>query len=164
MSETEAFLAAVMGRYCDAETALHNGDAGPRKAMWARSDPVTLLGAALGATGWEEIEPILDHLGARFSNCTSYEHEVVAAGASGDLAYTVAFEHTTASVSGSPPLPYTLRATTVFRREGGKWKVVHRHADPVASENATELLQRLIATDTSSWTSMRPRQQGHGRG
>jgi ketosteroid isomerase-like protein len=147
MNETNAFLEATMARYRDAEVALHNGDAGPRKAMWARTDPVTLLGAALSATGWEEIEPIFDRLQATFSNCTSYQHEVIAAGAGGDLAYVVAWEHTTASVNGSPSLPYTLRATTVFRREGRQWKVVHRHADPVASENAAELVQRLVATD-----------------
>ena len=147
MSETDAFLEATMARYRDAETALHNGDAAPRKSMWARNDPVTLFGAALGATSWEEIEPIFDRLQARFSNCTSCEHEVIAAGASGDLAYVVAFEHTTVSVDGSASLPYTLRATTVFRREDREWKIVHRHADPVASENAAELVQRLVATD-----------------
>jgi len=146
MSETEAFLDATMARYRDAETALHDGDAAPRKAMWARTDPVTLLGAALSATGWAEIEPIFDRLQARFSRCTSCEHEVIAAGASGDLAYLVALEHTTASVNSSPPVPYSLRATTVFRREDGEWKVVHRHADP-ASENAAELVQGLTATD-----------------
>ena len=146
MSETDAFLEATMARYRDAETALHDGDAAPRKAMWARADPVTLLGAALSASGWDEIEPIFDRLQARFSKCTSSEHEVIAAGASGDLAYIVAFEHTTASVNSSPPVPYTLRATTVFRREGGDWKVVHRHADPV-SENAAELAQQLAAND-----------------
>lgn len=46
MSETDAFLEATMARYRDAEIALHNGDAAPRKRMWARTDPVTLLGAA----------------------------------------------------------------------------------------------------------------------
>ncbi len=148
MSDTDAFLEATMAPCRAAETALHNGDAAPRKAMWTRTDPVTLLGAALSATSWEEIEPIFDGLQARFSNCSSCEHEVIAAGASGDLAYIVAFEHTTASVNGSPPLPYTLRATTVFRREESEWKVVHRHADPVPSKNAAELLQRLVATDT----------------
>ena len=147
MSETDAFLDATMARYRDAETALHNGDATPRKSMWARTDPLTLLGAALSATGWDEIAPIFDRLEARFSNCTSCEHEVIAAGASGDFAYVVAYEHTTASLNGSPALPYTLRATTVFRREDGEWKVVHRHAD-VASENGAELVQLLVATDT----------------
>lgn len=98
MSETNAFLEATTGRYRAAETALHNGDAAPRKAMWARTGPVTLLGAAMSGTGWDEIEPVFDRLQARFSNCTSCEHEVIAAGASGDLAYLVALEHTTASV------------------------------------------------------------------
>lgn len=148
MSETDAFLKATMTRYRDAESALHNGDAAPRKAMWSRTPPVTLLGAALSASGWNDIEPIFDRLQSSFSNGTSCEHEVIAAGASGDLAYIVAFEHTTASVNGSPSLPYTLRATTVFRREDGDWKVVHRHADPVASENAAQLLKRLVATDS----------------
>ncbi len=108
---------------------------------------MTLFGAGLSASGWAEIEPIFDRLEARFSDCILCEHEVIAAGASGDLAYVVAFEHTTAAVSGSPPLPYTLRATTVFRREDEEWKVVHRHAEPVASENAAELLKRLVADD-----------------
>ncbi len=147
MNETEAFLETTMRGYREAETALHNGDAAPRKAMWTRTAPVTLLGAAFSATGWKEIEPIFDRLQASFSNCTSCEHEVIAAGASGDLAYLVAIERTTASVNGSAALPYILRATTLFRREDGEWKIVHRHADPVASENGAELVQRLVATN-----------------
>jgi ketosteroid isomerase-like protein len=32
------------------------------------------------------------------------------------------------------PRAYTLRATQVYRREGGEWKVVHRHADTAPDE------------------------------
>jgi ketosteroid isomerase-like protein len=32
------------------------------------------------------------------------------------------------------PRAYTLRATQVHRREGGEWKVVHRHADTALDE------------------------------
>jgi ketosteroid isomerase-like protein len=49
----------------------------------------------------------------------------------GDMAYTAGLEHTSASVDGQPR-SYTLRATQVYRREGGEWKVAHRHGDTVA--------------------------------
>jgi hypothetical protein len=29
-----------------------------------------------------------------------------------------------------------LRATTIFRRENGEWKVVHRHGDALAADSA----------------------------
>lgn len=147
-AEVEDFLGATMPRLNEAEIALHNGDAGPRIAMWSRTDPVTLFGAALGGTGWAEIGPIFEQLGSSMSNCTAYENEVIAAGASGDLAYIVALEHTTASVKGAPPQPYVLRVTTVFRREDGEWKVVHRHGDP-ASDSGSAMAQRLTSTSAS---------------
>ena len=48
----------------------------------------------------------------------------------GDMAYTAGLEHTSASVDGQPR-SCTLRATQVYRREGGEWKVAHRHGDTV---------------------------------
>jgi ketosteroid isomerase-like protein len=143
MDETAGFLREIMPRLREAETALHNGDVGPRMAMWSRKDPLTVLGAAISGTGWAEIKPIFERVGSSFANCTSYDIEVVAAEARGDLAYIVGFEHTTASINGAPPRAYTLRVTTIFRREDGTWKVVHRHADPVASETSGELVQQL---------------------
>lgn len=138
MTETEDFLASVLPRFKEAEIALHNGDAGPRKAMWSRSDPVTVFGAVLSCVGWNDTERTFDALAERFSDCVSYDNEVVAAGASCDLGYVVAIEHTTASVAGAPPEPYTLRVTTVYRREDGAWKAVHRHADPVPDSSRTQ--------------------------
>ena len=44
------------------------------------------------------------------------------------LAYTVQREITSATVNGQPR-EYVLRVTQVYRREGGEWKVVHRHGD-----------------------------------
>jgi ketosteroid isomerase-like protein len=64
---------------------------------------------------------------------SSYDNGIIAAGSSGDLAYTVGFEHTTAAVDGVPR-PYTLRVTTLFRRENGDWKVFHRHGDELQHE------------------------------
>jgi ketosteroid isomerase-like protein len=47
-----------------------------------------------------------------------------------NMAYTAGLEHISTSVSGQPRT-YTLRATQVYRREDGEWKVAHRHADTV---------------------------------
>ena len=144
MREAETLLDSIMPRLKAADTALHNGDAAPRAAIWSHKDPVTLFGAAFQASGWTRISETFDLLASRFSNCTSWEYEVTAAGASGDLAYIVGIEHTTASVGGAAPQPYSLRVTTILRREGGEWRVVHRHADPVPhSAAASQQLDRL---------------------
>jgi ketosteroid isomerase-like protein len=126
MSEREDFLAWVDTVLKDAEIAVHNGDSGPRRAIWSRHDPVSVLGAWKNAFGQAEIDELFAHLAASFSDCTSYELDIVEAEVLGDAAYTVGFEHTSASVDGVPRT-YVLRATQVYRREDGEWKVVHRH-------------------------------------
>jgi ketosteroid isomerase-like protein len=141
-TNVEDFLGTAMPRFEEAEISMLNGDAGPRKAMWSHKDPVTVFGAASSVSSWSEIEPIFDKLAANFSNYSDYHNDILSAGASGDLAFVVALEHTTASIAGSPQEPFVLRVTTIFRREDGEWKVVHRHADP-GSENASALAQRM---------------------
>ncbi len=126
MSERDEFIAWVRSDLYDAEVAVHNGDAGPRRAIWSRNEPVTVLGAWKNAIGQQELDELFDHLAESFSDCTSYELELLAAEVLGDTAYTVVLEHTSASVDGVPRT-YTLRATQVYRREDGAWKVAHRH-------------------------------------
>lgn len=138
MTQSDEFLGATLPRLVEADTALHNGDARLRSAMWSQRDPVTLFGAAQSATGWSEIGAVFQWLQSRFSDCESFDYEVTAADARGDLGYIVGTEHTTASVGGAPAEAYSLRVTTIFRREDGEWKVVHRHADPVPDSPSTQ--------------------------
>ena len=135
MSDKEEFLGWVRSRLKDAEKAIHNGDAAPRLSIWSQNEPVTVFGAVKSANGQGEIRELFRRLEARFSDCTSYSYEVVAADVIGEMAYTVGYEHTQASVAGVPR-SYTLRVTQLYRREDGEWKVAHRHADeaPKAEE------------------------------
>lgn len=142
--DVKTFVESVLPRMTSADTALHNGDSTERIAMWSHSDPVTLFGAAVTTAGWEEIHRVFDALGSRFSNCSSFDIEVLAADVAGDLGYVVAIERTTASVDGSEPVPYALRVSTVFRHENGEWKVVHRHGDPY-DESAGSMVAQLRA-------------------
>lgn len=144
MRQTEEFLQAVLPRLREESIALHNGDPGPRLALWSRNDPVTLFGALQIKSGWNDVSEVFEWVASRFSNCESFELEVIGADTSGDIAYVVGIEHTTASVRGAPPQLYELRVTTIFRRENGEWKAAHRHADPVPeSVSAGDQLARL---------------------
>jgi ketosteroid isomerase-like protein len=132
MTERENFLAWIHGALREAELALHNGDPGPRRALWSRNEPVSVLGAWRNASGQREVDELFAFLGDSVSNCTAFDIEVLAYDVVGDMAYTAALEHTSASVDGQPRT-YTLRATQVYRRENAEWRVAHRHGDTVTA-------------------------------
>lgn len=135
MGDQEDFLAWIETTLFDAELALHNGDPAPRRAIWSTNEPVSVLGAWRDAHGQREIDELFDALGRSFSECVSYAFELVSYDVAGDMAYTEGFEHTSASVDGDPRT-YTLRATQIYRREAGEWRVAHRHADTADTAGA----------------------------
>jgi ketosteroid isomerase-like protein len=130
MSEVDEFLADILPRQIEAEKALHSGDVEPRLALWSANDPVTVFGAfGVAKSGWDDVSETFRWVASRFSSMAAYDFELVAAGASGDLAYTVGYERHSTSIEGGPVKPHTLRVTHVYRRENGEWKIVHRHGD-----------------------------------
>jgi ketosteroid isomerase-like protein len=136
----------MVARMKAADDALHSGDAGPRKALFSTKEPVTVFGAAMSATGPVETQTLFDWVASRFTCFESAEWEILSADVSGDLAYVVAIEHTTVSIAGAPTESYSLRATTVLRRDDGEWRAIHRHADPLQGNVAVRdrLLDRPV--------------------
>lgn len=130
MTDRDGFLAWVETTLYEAELALHNGDAAPRRALWSRNEPVSVLGAWRNAQGQDGLNELFTALAESFSDCTSYTFELQAYDVVGDMAYTAGLEHTSVSIDGQPRR-YTLRVTQVYRREGGEWKAAHRHGDTV---------------------------------
>lgn len=131
MSDRDEFRAWVESVLYEAEFALHNGDAAPRRALWSRNEPVSVLGAWRNASGQQELDELFTALGNSFSDCTSYTVDLQAYDVVGNMAYTAGLEHCSASVDGQPRT-YTLRATQVYRREDGEWRVAHRHGDTMS--------------------------------
>jgi ketosteroid isomerase-like protein len=130
MSEVDEFLSTTLDRLIEAEqTFLLNGDLAPWLAMWSTQEPVTLFGVDVTTHGADAVRRAFHWQASWFTGATAYSFELVAAGVSGDLAYTIAFEHASLSVGGGPVQPLTNRATQVYRREDGQWKIVHRHTD-----------------------------------
>jgi ketosteroid isomerase-like protein len=135
VTELEEFLQAVLPRQAVADHAVLSGDPEKRSETYSHNDPVTLFGAKWSASGWDNVRDVFRQLSAEWSN-GHIDFELLAAGVSGDLAYTVGYEHTSASPNGGPDIQYRLRVTHVYRRENGEWKIVHRHADGLPDESA----------------------------
>ena len=129
-TETEQFLAEMIPAQIAAERELHNGDPAPRIALWSHTEPVSLFGADLTVAGWAGIEPAFHEVASWFRGTQSWEFDIVHAEASADLAYTVAYE-STSTISRGSPRTYRLRVTHVYRREDGKWRIIHRHGSYV---------------------------------
>lgn len=128
MEAREEFLEWFATAWRTAEDALHDGDAGPRLAMWSEREPVTLFGAWFNAFDSAEVRHVFEKLASSFSESTSSAVEVIACDVSGDLAYTAHREVRSTVVDGVST-DYVLRVTQIYRREDGVWKVVHRHGD-----------------------------------
>jgi ketosteroid isomerase-like protein len=134
MTELQEFLDNFVPRQEAADDALHNGDPEPRMQLWSHEDPVTVLGAfGVAASGWEEVSETFRWVASQFTHGEEFRLDVIAAGVSGDLAYTVGYEHSKVSREGGPMRPNRLRVTHVYRRENGEWKIVHRHGDGLES-------------------------------
>jgi ketosteroid isomerase-like protein len=125
----------ALAQYHDALDAFARGDSRNIKGLYSHRDDVVLANPFGPAVqGWADAEARLDFAVARFRDgeCRSYEslYRLV----SDDTAILHEVEHWTAKVSGrAEAIPFTLRVTTVFRREDGTWLVVLRHADPISS-------------------------------
>jgi hypothetical protein len=114
------------------------GDPTPYKACWSQADDVTIYGG-WGAyeRGWEQVEPRMDWAAARWRGGHT-DFVPLAMGASGDLAYTVWIEQGDARLEGLDEFrPIALRVTHIYRREGERWKIIHRHADALIEKIAT---------------------------
>ena len=103
MTDHEDFLHWVNTTLYEAERAIHNGDQGPRRAIWSRNEPVSVLGAVRNAVGQPEIDELFSALERKFSDCTSYAIELQACDVVGDMA---------ARTLGSGPPIWRVRCTS----------------------------------------------------
>jgi len=86
------------------------------------------------ARGWTQVGEALDYASSRFRDGTVTRIETIAAYETADLATILEIEYWKARVGGGEQVePFVLRVTTTFRREDDDWKIVHRHADPLAT-------------------------------
>ena len=118
-----------------AARAYVNGDASPLGHLVAHHSPVTFFQPRGGYTeGAEEVAAIYTRDATSFASGSSSTFEILHIYASEGIGYWVGFQRATAYLQGqSAPVPFNLQVTEIFRREDNTWKLIHRHADSLAS-------------------------------
>src|SRR5919108_541848 len=116
------------------------------------ADDYTLMPPSGGEPrrGFDASDQALDAL-ARYFQGGEAELEVFQSYASGDLVVLVAIERQHGEVGGLPDQDWSLRVTLVFRREGGGWRLVQRHADPLVHGISQEQLGAIARGDPGPW-------------
>jgi ketosteroid isomerase-like protein len=120
-----------MRRRGDVAHAYVNGDAAPLSEITTHALPATFFGPQGGyREGAHEVSSTYEHDAGAFKPGGDSNLTILQMAASGDIAYWVGFQHAHAKLGEQDePVPMELRVSEVFRREGGEWKLVHRHAD-----------------------------------
>jgi ketosteroid isomerase-like protein len=128
-------IAQVIERYHSACDAFATGDPAPIKALYARGEDVLLANPFGGAArGWTAVSQALDFASSNFRDGERVRFEEVSRYSGAELVTLFEHEHWETKVGArNEPAPFDLRVTTTFRLESGEWKVVCRHADPLAT-------------------------------
>ena len=151
-------LCAFMQQFEQATQEFINGNNQPWLALALRRDDATIMGA-WGAyeRGWKDVGPRYDWAAARFQpSGAKLSVEYLASGATDTIAYTVAIERCDPLIVGEDkPRPQELRVTHIFCKHDGKWKFIHRQADPLMAKTtpASVLRRWLPQACASCYTS-----------
>lgn len=108
-------------------------------SVLVQSDDMTIFGPFGGEIthATPDLEERQQRMSSQFGGGTG-ANEVVSVMRSGDLVVVVQVERSEVTFEGRSPQPWTLRTTQVFRREGGRWVRLHRHADPLIGRRSFE--------------------------
>jgi ketosteroid isomerase-like protein len=133
-------LDRVIEQYHQALDEFSRGNPDPVKDFYSTRDDVAIANPFFPLTsGREQVVERLERSVQNFSDGEVGFQNVLKWVSSGELACIVELEEWKAKVGGREEVtPFTLRVTTLFRAEGGGWKVVHRHADPITTARPAE--------------------------
>jgi ketosteroid isomerase-like protein len=106
-----------------------NSDPEPMMEVWSHgSDVATMHPLGGRETEWEEVRANWEQVAQGFSDGQVSLEDLVVVPLSDDVAYTLGTEHGQATL-GDETVSIDWRATNIYRREEGEWKMVLHHTD-----------------------------------
>ncbi len=126
--ETKAVERATAQFYAGLNT-MFTGDAGPIQEIWSHADDVTYMGPGGGITlGWNDVRQAWESQAALKlgGQVKPYEMRVTVGN---DLAFTQCIERGSNLDADGRTVQVSIRATNLFRKENGEWKMIGHHTD-----------------------------------
>jgi ketosteroid isomerase-like protein len=122
-----------------AARAYVSGDPEPLDRIATRDFPATFFSPRGDfVQGTNEVSATYKADAAAFDSGSESAFQILDMAASDGIAYWVGFQRASVHMKGKAErVPFNLRVTELFRREGDEWKLVHRHADPLKSAPET---------------------------
>jgi ketosteroid isomerase-like protein len=116
------------------------GNPEPYLELFSRREDVSVANPFGPVTrGWTQVAETVERAATNYRDGEVIGFENVTTRVTADLAYIVEVERYRAKIGGSEEItPVSLRTTSILRPEGGVWKLVHRHADPITSARPAE--------------------------
>lgn len=131
-SSPKAELEEFITRCHEALRHQSQGRPEPFLELWSQADDVTVMAAVGGyEVGFEQVAKLL-RWASKAQSFESWSSENIVTAVVSDLGFSVELEHYGQHADGKDT-GMTLRATQVYRREDGQWRVIHRHGDVLTS-------------------------------
>jgi ketosteroid isomerase-like protein len=133
-------LEATVAQSHEALRLILNGDPSGYSALFADRDDIT-LGNPFGpfGVGRAAVLAALNNAAKKYTDGSVVRVERVAVFGGGNHFVLVEIEHDRAKLGTSPDFAdFAARVTSVYEKIGARWKLVHRHADPITSARPAE--------------------------
>jgi len=125
----EKAVREVAAQFYGALNAMFTGDVAPMTQVWSHADDVTYMGPGGGfEVGWPKVQANWAAQAAKKLGgaVTPVEMRLVVGQ---ELAVVQNYEKGENTNADGKPQAVSIRATHVFRKEGGRWKMISHHTD-----------------------------------
>jgi ketosteroid isomerase-like protein len=133
-------LDAFLEQYHQALDGFARGNHEPARGLWSGREDIT-LGNPFGSfvRGMTQVEDAMRRAARNYRDGRAIGFDEIARCVEGDLAFVAEVEHLESKIGGQDHVSaVSLRVTSVLRREDGRWRLFHRHADPITSPRTAE--------------------------